>query len=121
MADTGPGYERMKNIRNETGHDIRPGNFGSEGLLVLEIEAEGSRPGVAAGKSGRLMRFDIANTDADIRTVEEIPDEGSGDKTGSEDEYGFNGKPPCPERNRGISADRDSLGSVGRDGGSWLS
>jgi hypothetical protein len=110
----------MENVGNEADDQVRRGDFGVEGFFVFEIEAEGGGPRVAAGQGGRLGFFEIADPDADVGTLEEIPDEGSGDETGTENENGFNGSSPCRERNRGTSADNDSRASVGRDAGSWL-
>jgi hypothetical protein len=110
MADAGPGHDRMIDVGNETDDHVRPGDFGVEGLLILEIEAEGRRPGAAAGQRRGLVRFKIADADLDVWTVEEIPDEGPGDETGAKYEKCLNGKPPYRERNRGISAGTDSAG-----------
>ena len=111
----------MENVGNEADDQVRRGDFCVEVFFVFEIEAEGGGPRVAAGQGGRLGFFEIADPDADVGTLEEIPDEGSGDETGAENEKCFNGRPPCREWSRGISAGTGSPGSAGRGEGSWPS
>ncbi len=94
VADAGPGHGRMEDVRDEADDHVGAGDFRIQRLLVLEIEAEGGSTGMTAGQGGRFLRFEISDPDADVGSVEKIPDDRAGHETGTEDEKGFNGRPP---------------------------